>query len=177
MKTVVLFPRCQREKGGGLCANFDWWFENRWCWQGCAWCSTTGFEELGFPPLCLSRFTDAGPDHLKVYAYSQSVHVISQFTFFKLFRYLKWNTGVWVWNATARVLLAFSSWNWCTSWGFSFSCNCAILPCLWMHTITSRNIYRICRTKCRRGLLEALCAPLQYWGSTYWAEARAGCPP
>lgn len=22
--------------------------------------------------LCLSRFTDAGPDHLKVYAYSQS---------------------------------------------------------------------------------------------------------
>ena len=39
--------------------------------------------------LCLSRFTDAGPGHLKVYAYSQSAHVISQFTFFKLFRYLK----------------------------------------------------------------------------------------
>jgi len=27
--------------------------------------------------LCLSRFTDAGPDHLQVYAYSQSMHVIS----------------------------------------------------------------------------------------------------
>lgn len=39
--------------------------------------------------LCLSRFTDAGADHLKVYAYSQSMHVISRFTLFKLFRYLK----------------------------------------------------------------------------------------
>lgn len=39
--------------------------------------------------LCLSRFTDAGPDYLKVYAYSQSTHVISRFSLFKLFRYLK----------------------------------------------------------------------------------------
>lgn len=44
--------------------------------------------------LSLSRFTETGPDHLKVYAYSRSVHVISRFTLFKLFRYLKGNTGV-----------------------------------------------------------------------------------
>lgn len=59
---------------------------------------------------------DAGPDPLKLYVYSQSMNVISWFTLFKLFRYLKWNTSVSVCNTFTRVLLALSSWNWCTGW-------------------------------------------------------------
>lgn len=116
---------------------------------------------------------DAGPVHLKLYVYSQSMNVIIWFTLFKLFRYLKWTTSVWVYNTTTRVLLALSSWNWCTGWCVIFFCSCVIQPCLWLHTITSRNIYRRCRTKGWRGRTQALHAALQYWGSTCGTEAWA----
>lgn len=81
--------------------------------------------------LCLSR---CRPWSSKLYVYSQSMNVISWFTLFKLFRYLKWDNSVSVCNTSMRVLLALSSWNWCTGWCVLFFCNCVIQPCLWLHT-------------------------------------------
>lgn len=72
--------------------------------------------------------------------------------------------------------ISLSSQNWCTSWCFIFLCNCAVLSCLWMHTLTSRNIYRSCRTKCWGDSMEELRTLLQCWSSGYWAEERARCP-
>lgn len=112
---------------------------------------------------------DAGPDHLKVYVYSQSMNVISWFTLFKLFRYLKWNTDVWVCNTTTRVLLALSTWTWCTGWCFLFLCNCALLMIAYYY-----------KQKYLQKLQDQVLpwtqffhAALQYWGSTCGTEAWA----
>lgn len=116
---------------------------------------------------------DAGPDHLKIYVYSQSMNVISWFTLFKLFRYLKWNTSVSICITPTRISLVLCSWNRCTGWCVLFFCNTVIQPCLWLHTITSRNIDRSCGTKCWRGWTQALHAALQYWDSACGTEVWA----